>query len=298
MVRRDPITMPDRWSLSEMMRLLHMTSRCLAALVCMVPFLATPASAQRDYDSSRQGRDRFDWNRKQDPLQRNLPGQFDYYALVLSWSPTHCSGAAGQDDDLQCNRSDGRRYAFVVHGLWPQYTKGYPQNCVPRGTSYVPQQLIDSMLDIMPSKKLIIHEYRKHGTCSGLAPFAYFDMIRKQFAEITVPDRFINPYESQFVSPEDLVDELIDENPQLKPEMIAVSCGGPGKRLKEIRICHSKDGKPTACGVNENQDKLCSASKMFVPPVRSTKTGPDVTVTNQSPPTSARPSISNPLPGP
>ena len=56
-----------------------------------------------------------------------LPGQFDYYALSLSWSPTYCGSNAGQNDPQQCG--PGRAYAFVVHGLWPQYAQGWPENC-------------------------------------------------------------------------------------------------------------------------------------------------------------------------
>ena len=64
--------------------------------------------------------------------------------------------------------------------------------------------------------------------------------------------------------------DLIRANPGLKPENFAIACGGPGNRLKEVRFCFSKDGQPRACGANEDQRKLCSASRMFVPPVRST----------------------------
>ena len=34
----------------------------------------------------------------------------------------------------QCGKNEqceaGRPYAFVVHGLWPQYERGYPEKCV------------------------------------------------------------------------------------------------------------------------------------------------------------------------
>jgi ribonuclease T2 len=50
--------------------------------------------------------------------------------------------------------------------------------------------------------------------------------------------------------------------------MIAVSCGGPGNRLREVRICFTKDGAFRACGKNENQRRLCAAARMYVPPVR------------------------------
>src|SRR5262245_26202773 len=54
-------------------------------------------------------------------------GDFDYYALSLSWSPTYCTSQVGQNDSQQCG--PGRTYAFVVHGLWPQYERGWPENC-------------------------------------------------------------------------------------------------------------------------------------------------------------------------
>lgn len=257
-----------------------------------------PRNDRRDSDSNSNGiRSNYDdrRNRGAEPaFRRNTAGDFDYYALVLSWSPTHCASDAGADDGMQCNRQDGKRYSFIVHGLWPQYQRGYPENCMRTGSSFIPEQVIDRVFDVMPSKKLIIHEYRKHGTCSGLAPFAYFEFIRKEFAEIKIPERFVNPFESQFVAPGDLVSEFVGKNPALKPEMIAVSCGGAGNRLKEIRICLSKTGEPIACGSNENSKRLCQASKMFVPPARSSRAGAETTQAREK----AMPERRSPLPMP
>ena len=267
----------------------------IGALVCA--FVAAQALAQRNdnYSQSqsdgKQGgredngvRSNYDdrRNRGAEPaFRRNTAGDFDYYALVLSWSPTHCASDEGAGDDMQCNRNDGKRYSFIVHGLWPQYQRGYPENCMRTGSSFIPEQIIDRMLDVMPSKKLIIHEYRKHGTCSGLAPFAYFEFIRKKFSEIKIPDRFVNPFESQFVAPNDLVSEFVALNPGLEPEMIAVSCGGAGNRLKEIHICLTKTGEPVACGSNENPRRMCSATNMFVPPARSSRVGAETSAARE-----------------
>jgi len=55
----------------------------------------------------------------------------------------------------------------------------------------------------------------------------------------------------------------------LAPAMIAVTCGGAGNRLREVRICFAKDGAFRACGENENQWRLCAAQRMYVPPVRA-----------------------------
>ena len=55
------------------------------------------------------------------------------------------------------------------------------------------------------------------------------------------------------VSPDELMREFVAANPKLKPDMIAVQCGGPGNRLKEVRICFDKGGSFRACGRNEDQ---------------------------------------------
>jgi ribonuclease T2 len=198
-------------------------------------------------------------------------GAFDYYALVLSWSPTHCSTPEGADDELQCARRDGRRYAFVLHGLWPQYERGYPESCPTRNRPWVPQPVIDGMLDIMPSPGLVKHEFRKHGTCSGLNATQYYELSRRLFERIEIPSRFKNPFEGQFLRPDEVVDELVAANPGLEAEMVAVACGGPGNRLRDVRICFTKAGDLRACGANEDQRRLCRADRVHVPPVRSTR---------------------------
>jgi ribonuclease T2 len=201
---------------------------------------------------------------------RNVAGEFDYYALVLSWSPSFCAeGTHG--DSPQCSDNAPRPYNFVLHGLWPQYGKGWPQDCAVGARPFVQDRLINQMLDIMPAKKLIIHEYSKHGTCSGLSPDGYFALARKLYTSIKLPERFQSPGAWQTVTPDEVVDDFIKNNPQIKPDMIAVSCGGSGNQLKEVHICMSREGAPAACGRNENKRKMCSEDTMAVPPVRGSR---------------------------
>ncbi|MBU1213264.1 MAG: ribonuclease T2 [Alphaproteobacteria bacterium] len=205
--------------------------------------------------------------------QGDKPGKFDYYTLVLSWSPTHCASqpAAKTRNDPQCSsKPGGRPYAFVLHGLWPQHMKGFPERCWTDFKPYVPKPIITGMLDIMPSTGLIIHQYKKHGTCSGLKPEEYFGLSSRIFRRIKVPERYVLPSKPQMVAPDTLIDEFIAANPVLGlgHDMIAVSCGGAGNRLREVRICVNKDGDPRSCGSNEDQRRLCSANRMYVPPVR------------------------------
>src|SRR5262245_4871499 len=83
---------------------------------------------------------------------------FDYWVLSLSWSPQHCSGHGADPSEPQC---DGvRRYGFVVHGLWPQRERGYSESCATNAK--LDDQTAASMLDIMPSNKLVRHEWEKH----------------------------------------------------------------------------------------------------------------------------------------
>lgn len=259
-------------------------TRLLVLVMALVAAAAVPAAAQREGDLGKS-------ERRLDDRGRSIAGDFDYYTLVLSWSPTHCSTPDGQDDAQQCSRRDGRRYAFVLHGLWPQYERGFPEGCWTRKKPYVPQPLIDSMLDIMPSPKLVIHEYKKHGTCSGMDPKGYYETSRQMFAKIKIPDRYVNPFEALTVSPDDLADEFMAANPGLQPDMLAISCGGPGNRLRDIRICFNRQGELRSCGGNENQRRLCSAARMYVPPVRSSprKDGP-----SDDAPAEAKPALPQP----
>ncbi len=200
----------------------------------------------------------------------NIPGEFDYYLLVLSWSPTHCVGASPGEDDMQCARRDGRRFGFILHGLWPQYEKGYPERCHTRWRPFVPELVIAQLRDVMPSRGLVIHEYRTHGTCSGLQPAPYFALARQLYSRIQIPKRYANPFDMQFIGPREVLADFLAANPRLKPDMITITCDTPGNRLHEIRICLTKDGRPRACSASAIPHTPCRTSKMLVAPVRST----------------------------
>lgn len=203
-------------------------------------------------------------NKYSDRKSAHKAGRFDYYNLVLSWSPSYCETGGDQRRDPQCLSS--RPYAFVLHGLWPQYKKGWPESCPTRKNSWVSKELISKMLDIMPSKGLIIHEYKKHGTCSGLSPENYYKASRILFKSVKIPPRYIAPEKPMLISPKEIENDFLIANPKMKPEMISIVCGK--RRLREIRICYTRKGHLTACGQNENQAKLCRLPKVYLPPVR------------------------------
>ena len=223
------------------------------ALAQGVPYRERPDGYRRDWGNGEQ-----------------RAGVFDYYVLALSWSPTYCAQVRETRWDPQCQAGGERPYAFVLHGLWPQYQRGWPEYCRSPDRGYVPRGVANRMLDIMPSDKLIFNEYRKHGTCSGLGVDGYFDLARQLYDRIKIPPRFVRLADERLLlSPRELVGAFIAANPGLRPEMLAVACGGPGHRLREVRICFDRSGSFRPCGGNENPRRLCNANLMYVPPVRT-----------------------------
>jgi ribonuclease T2 len=124
--------------------------------------------------------------------------------------------------------------------------------------------VIAEMRDIMPSKNLIIHEYRTHGTCSGLEPSQYFGVARELYERVNVPAQLSHGADHP-LSFEEIESAFGEANSWLKPEMLAVSCRG--ERLLDVRICFGRDLFPRACGENEEEKRLCEANKIAVPPV-------------------------------
>ena len=203
------------------------------------------------------------WSAAAGAGEHRAAGDFDYYMLALSWSPTYCASSRGRGDALQCD--SGRPYGFIVHGLWPQYRDGWPQYC---GDAPLPEALVVDMLDIMPSPGLVRHQWTKHGTCTGLSPADYFALTRKLFEDVTIPARYVEPGRSIEVTVDRFAADFLATNRDMERGMISVQCGNrrDRARLAELRICFSRDGSPRSCGRNEQRQ--CRAERLVLPPAR------------------------------
>jgi ribonuclease T2 len=196
--------------------------------------------------------------------RQNTPGEFDFYVLSLSWSPSFCEGTAergngGRSQQLQCG---GRPFSFVVHGLWPQYERGFPEYC--DRDSWLDRNIMTSMLDLMPAPGLIFNEWKKHGTCAGLGPRPYFETIRKARAAVKIPPEFLNLTDPKTVTPSEVEEAFIKVNPGLNDAAISITCNRT--RLSEVRICMSKDLQFRAC--EELERRGCRRDQVTMPPVR------------------------------
>jgi ribonuclease T2 len=193
----------------------------------------------------------------------DLPGEFDFYVLALSWSPSYCASEGPRANKQQCGTN--RPFGFVVHGLWPQNEWGYPANCQldnarSRG-SYVPRPIISRLSDIMPSAGLAAYQWRKHGSCSGLSQDEYFSTLRNAFDQVKIPPSLRNLASGRRVDPLLVEKAFIAANPGMKPDGISISC----KRnyLQEVRICMTKDLQYRACGqVDAN---ACRSRSVMMP---------------------------------
>jgi ribonuclease T2 len=197
--------------------------------------------------------------------RQNAPGEFDFYVLSLSWSPSFCEAASersngGRSQQMQCG---GRPYAFVVHGLWPQYDRGFPNYCQ-RPSPRLDRNIMSSMLDLMPAPGLIFNEWDKHGTCSGLGARGYFETVRKARAGIKIPAEFLELQDARTIAPDAIEEAFIKVNPGLSNSAIAVTCDR--NRLSEVRICLSKDLQFRAC--EEIDRRACRRDQVVMPPMR------------------------------
>ncbi|MFC3612140.1 ribonuclease T [Lutimaribacter marinistellae] len=186
-------------------------------------------------------------------------GEFDYWVLALSWSPSWCATEGDARDADQCDaRHD---HGWVLHGLWPQYDRGWPSYC---RTPHRPpsRAMTAAMADIHGSAGLAWHQWKKHGTCSGLEAQDYHALSRLAYERVTRPEIF-RKLERSVRLPASVVEEaFIEANPRLEPDMITVTCRDG--YIAEARLCLSREGlEPVPCGRDVIRD--CTQSAQFDP---------------------------------
>lgn len=195
--------------------------------------------------------------------RRSESVKFDFYVMALSWSPGFCATPAGQRDDAQCGPQ--RHFAFVLHGLWPQYEeRGLPQDC---STEPLDRTVVDSVLPIMPSSRLVRHEWSKHGTCSGLSSKEYLEEAAEAFQSVKVPEAYRAPIKQITVDPDNVQRDFAAANPKFAAGSFVVTCTNNGRFLQEVSVCLGKDLEGRPCN-REVQRSGCRSSEVIMRPVR------------------------------
>lgn len=188
-------------------------------------------------------------------------GEFDYYVLSLSWTPTWCALEGDARASPQCDRRQG--HGFTLHGLWPQYEAGWPSFCptVERAPS---RTETGAMADIMGTSGLAWHQWRKHGSCSGLSSEDYFRLSRLAYGQVTRPD-LLRRLDREVRLPAEVIEEaFLEANPALTDDMLTVTC--QGGRVQEVRICLTRDLEPRGCAADVARD--CTLQDALFAPMR------------------------------
>lgn len=188
-------------------------------------------------------------------------GDFDYYVLSLSWSPTWCALEGDRRGSPQCDND--RDFGWVLHGLWPQYDNGWPSYC-PTSERNPTRADTAAMADIMGTSGSAWHQWNKHGRCSGLSSEDYYALAREAYARVVRPDVFrklTNPVRLPATVVEDA---FLEVNPSLTPDKITITC--KAGRIQEARICLTRGLEPRECGRDVVRD--CTMRDALFEPIR------------------------------
>ncbi|MGJ8586779.1 MAG: ribonuclease T2 family protein [Yoonia sp.] len=188
-------------------------------------------------------------------------GDFDYYVMSLSWSANWCALEGDARGSPQCDPS--ANFGWILHGLWPQYERGYPANCL-TGERSPSRSDTAAMADIMGTPGLAWHQWRKHGVCSGMSPDDYFALSRQAFGRINRPEVF-RGLTRQVTLPASLIEEaFLKDNPQLEADQITITC--KSGYIQEARICLTRDLEFRDCGADVIRD--CTMTSAQFDPMR------------------------------
>ena len=189
------------------------------------------------------------------------PGDFDYYVVALSWSPNWCLREGDARGSPQCAAGTG--HGWILHGLWPQYHRGYPSFC--QSAERPPsRRMTAEMADIMGTSGLAWHQWKKHGSCTGLSAPAYYALSRAAYARIARPEIF-RKLQRQVALPAAVVEEaFLAANPGMEADGVTITCREGA--IQEARICLSKELDPVPCGQDVVRD--CRLDKALFAPLR------------------------------
>ncbi len=166
------------------------------------------------------------------------------YTMALGWSPEFCHAARrpGRQRALQCSGRAGR-FGLVVHGLWPESERGWPQWCPtrkrPTGTEVARQ------LCLSPAASLVARQWAKHGACMTKRPATYFKVIRILWNSYRLPD-LDRLSRQEDLRAGDVRQAFAAANPGWDTGMVGIEANARGW-LEELRLCYDRHFHPARC---------------------------------------------------
>ena len=188
-------------------------------------------------------------------------GDFDYYVMALSWSPTWCALEGDRRGSPQCDADAD--FGWVLHGLWPQYESGWPSYC--RTQERNPSRSDTAQeADLFGSSGSAWHQWNKHGRCSGLSADDYYALTREAYARVNRPELLRKLTDPVKVPALVIEEAFLEANPGLNPNQITITC--KAGRIQEARLCLTRDLELRACGADVSRD--CRMQDALLDPIR------------------------------
>jgi ribonuclease T2 len=188
-------------------------------------------------------------------------GEFDYYVMALSWTPSFCATEGDARGSEQCDAGTG--FGWTLHGLWPQYEDGWPSYCNTNARNPARADTAEQS-SLFGTSGLAWHQWNKHGRCTGLSAGDYYDLSRLAYDRVTRPEIF-RKLDRTYRFPAPVVEEaFLETNPSLEADGVTVTCRDGF--VREVRICLTRGLEPRECGRDVQRD--CSLDIARMDPLR------------------------------
>lgn len=188
-------------------------------------------------------------------------GDFDYYVLALSWTPSFCATEGDARNSEQCAADTG--FGWTLHGLWPQFEDGWPSYC--RTDARNPSRSdTAAQTGLFGTSGLAWHQWNKHGRCTGLSSADYYTLSQLAYDSVTRPALF-RRLDKTYRLPASVVEEaFLRENPALSANGLTVTCARG--YIREVRICLTRGLEPRDCAPDVRRD--CGLTDAQMDPLR------------------------------
>lgn len=160
------------------------------------------------------------------------------YVLALTWMPEFCSSERPSDPRCQGEPS------WALHGLWPKpVDDSIAENCETDAMALDQAAVVGQR--VLDSAELARHQWRKHGSCSGLTPAEYFARTRELATTLSIPSELTTALASKAWTLADFEAAWQAANPRLDGARLAVRCRS--RSLYELLFCFDDAGQLTRC---------------------------------------------------
>lgn len=165
------------------------------------------------------------------------------YTLAVSWSPEFCKPRQDERSHaLQCSGRNGS-FGMVLHGLWPESGRSWPQWCPTRRQLNGKQ--VAAQLCTTPSARLVARQWAKHGACMTRRPETYLKVSNILWRSLRWPD-FDSLSRREGLTAGQIRETILAANPGWRHRAIGLKVNERGW-LEELRLCYDRRFRPTDC---------------------------------------------------